>query len=148
MTVAELVEKIKTQGENIQFSEIIETVDAHFNFIPTAFKNGEIMNEANQNNGSCKVFSLAKMQNLTKEETLACFGDYYRKDVLENPEGTDHQNIRNFIKFGWEGIVFDGEALSEKILFLTPPNSYLWPIPFHESRPNLLVYQWPNSPDR
>jgi hypothetical protein len=115
MTVAELVQKIKTQAENIQFSEIIETVDANYNFTPTAFKNGETMNEANQNNGSCKVFSFAKNQKLTKEETLACFGDYYRKDVLENPAGTDHQNIRNFIKFGWEGILFEGEALSEKI---------------------------------
>jgi hypothetical protein len=115
MTVKELVQKIKTQAENIQFSEIIETVDANYNFTPTAFKNGETMNEANQNNGSCKVFSFAKNQNLTKEETLACFGDYHRKDVLENPAGTDHQNIRNFIKFGWEGILFEGEALSEKI---------------------------------
>jgi hypothetical protein len=114
MTVAELVQKIKTQGENIQFSEIIETVDAHYNFTPTAFHNGETINEANQNNGSCKVFSFAKKHSLTQEETLACFGDYYRKDVLENPESTDHQNIRNFMKFGWDGIVFDGEALSEK----------------------------------
>lgn len=111
MTVAELIEKIKTQPVSIQFSEIIETVDANYTFTPTAFKNGETMNEENQNNGSCKVFSFAKNQNLTKEETLACFGDYYRIDVLENPDGTDHQNIRNFIKFGWEGIVFDGEAL-------------------------------------
>lgn len=115
MTVGELVEKIKTQPRSIQFSEIIETVDANYSFTPTAFKNGETINEANQNNGSCKVFSFAKKQNLTKEETLACFGDYYRIDVLGNPEGTDHQNIRNFIKFGWEGIVFEGEALSEKI---------------------------------
>ena len=115
MTVAELVEKIKTQPASIQFSEIIETVDANYTFTPTAFKNGETMNEANQNNGSCKVFSFAKKQNLTKEETLTCFGDYYRKDVMQNPEGTDHQNIRNFIKFGWEGILFEGEALGEKI---------------------------------
>lgn len=115
MTVAELVQKIKTQAENIQFSEIIETVDAKYTFTPTAFKNGETMNEANQNNGSCKVFSFAKNQKLTKEETLACFGDYYRKDVLENPEKTDHQNIRNFVNFGWQGIFFEGEALSEKI---------------------------------
>jgi HopJ type III effector protein len=115
MTIVELVEKIKTQPENIQFSEIIETVDASYIFTPTDFKNGDTMNEANQNNGSCKVFSFAKKQNLTKEETLACFGDYYRKDVLENPESTDHQNIRNFITFGWDRIEFDGEALSEKI---------------------------------
>ncbi|WP_369821068.1 HopJ type III effector protein [Oleiphilus sp. HI0067] len=32
--------------------------------------------------------------------------------MLENPEGTDHQNIRNFIEFGWEGVAFEGESLS------------------------------------
>jgi hypothetical protein len=35
-------------------------------------------------------------------------------DVLKNPNGTDHQNIRNFIEFGWDGISFDGEALKKK----------------------------------
>jgi hypothetical protein len=45
---------------------------------------------------------------------LACFGSYYRKDVLENPNGTDHQNIRNFMNRGWEGISFEKEALGIK----------------------------------
>lgn len=112
MTEKELVKKIKNQPEIIQFSEIIETIEQYFDFQPTAFKNGETINEANQNNGSCKVFSFAKIQNLSKEETLVCFGDYYRKDVLGNPGETDHQNIRNFMIYGWDGIVFEGEALS------------------------------------
>ncbi len=51
------------------------------------------------------------MNRLTPEQTLQLFGDYYRIDVLQNPDGTDHQNIRNFIKFGWNGIAFDGKAL-------------------------------------
>jgi hypothetical protein len=51
---------------------------------------------------------------LGKKETLACFGSYYTKDVLENPNGTDHQNIRNFMIGGWDGISFDNEALSLK----------------------------------
>ena len=114
MTEKELVKKIKNQPEIIQFSEIIETIEQYFDFQPTAFKNGETINEANQNNGSCKVFSFAKIQNLSKVETLVCFGDYYRKDVLDNPGGTDHQNIRNFMIYGWDGIVFEGEALSKK----------------------------------
>lgn len=80
----------------------------NYNFSPTAFRNGETYNEENQNNGSCKIFSFAKKMNLNKEQTLHLFGDFYRKDVLENPENTDHQNIRNFIKFGWEGISFMG----------------------------------------
>jgi hypothetical protein len=31
--------------------------------------------------------------------------------VLDNPDGTDHANIRNFIRDGWAGIVFDGVVL-------------------------------------
>jgi hypothetical protein len=56
-------------------------------------------------------FFVAKLNGLSKEETLACFGAFYRNDVLQNPEGTDHQNIRNFIEFGWDGIEFEGQAL-------------------------------------
>lgn len=111
MTEQELLEKIKGNPEAIQFSEIIAFVDNNYTFTSTKFKNGNTINEAGQNSGSCKLFSFAKKQNLNKEETLACFGDYYRIDVLQNPTGTDHQNIRNFMEFGWDGIEFEGEAL-------------------------------------
>ena len=39
------------------------------------------------------------------------FKIYYFEEVLGDPEGTNHQNIRNFIKSGWDGIKFEGEAL-------------------------------------
>jgi hypothetical protein len=45
---------------------------------------------------------------------LSLFGSYYFDDVLKNPDGIDHQNIRNFITFGWDGISFDSEALELK----------------------------------
>lgn len=109
-----LIEKIKTAPESISFSEVISYIDENFSFSPTRFTNGKTINEANQNNGSCKIFSFAKLQNLAREQTLNLFGDYYRKDVLGNPEGTDHQNIRNFMVSGWEGIAFDGDALQAK----------------------------------
>jgi len=51
---------------------------------------------------------------LSQAETLACFGGYYFEEVVGNPEGTNHQNIRNFIKTGWNGIQFEGEALTLK----------------------------------
>lgn len=51
---------------------------------------------------------------MSKDETLALFGDFYRVDVLGNPNGEDHQNIRNFMQFGWDGIEFMGEALMKK----------------------------------
>ncbi len=109
-----LLEQLKHFPETIQFSEVIAYIDENYNFTPTAFKNGETTNQAGQNNGSCKVFSFAKLQELTKDETLLLFGEFYRHDVLKNPEGSDHQNIRNFMIHGWEGITFDGDALVKK----------------------------------
>lgn len=109
-----LLEQLKTSPETIQFKEVISYIDENYDFTPTKFTNGNTVNEADQNNGSCKVFSFAKLNNLSKEEVLNLFGEFYREDVLKNPEGTDHQNIRNFIEFGWDGISFEGEALTKK----------------------------------
>ncbi|MGB8517988.1 MAG: HopJ type III effector protein [Gallionella sp.] len=97
--------------ERINFNDSIAVIDAHYDFTPTAFRNGELHNAAGQNNGSCKIFSFAKLQNLSVQQTLHCFGAYYRDDVLKTPQASDHQNIRNFMKIGWAGIVFEGDAL-------------------------------------
>jgi hypothetical protein len=58
--------------------------------------------------------SFAEIQNLSEEATLSCFGAYYQEDVLGDLDGTSHQNIRNFMKTGWDGIAFYGEALELK----------------------------------
>ncbi|WP_367989740.1 HopJ type III effector protein [Vibrio sp. NTOU-M3] len=114
MDVNTLIQKLKDAPQTVEFDEIIAVIDDVYNFSPTTFTNGETKNEQGQNNGSCKIFAFAKLNGLTKEQALACFGRYYREDVLGNPDGTDHQNIRNFMKTGWEGITFFGEALSLK----------------------------------
>ncbi len=111
MTVTNLLDQINQLPDTIEFSEVIATIDEYYEFKPTAFQNGETFNESGKNSGSCKLFSFAQIQCLNLGQTLACFGAFYRKDVVENPEGLDHQNIRNFIKFGWEGIKFEGIAL-------------------------------------
>ena len=105
---------LKTSPEEIDFKEVISFIDKNYDFTPTKFTNGNTVNEADQNNGSCKIFSFAKLYDLSKEETLALFGAFYREDVRKNPTGIDHQNIRNFMEFGWEGISFEGEALKQK----------------------------------
>lgn len=109
-----ILEQLKNSSESIDFKDVIAFIDEKYDFTPTKFTNGNTVNEANQNNGSCKIFSFAKLNNLSKEETLALFGDFYRIDVLQNPKGTDHHNIRNFIESGWNGISFEGEALQLK----------------------------------
>jgi len=111
MTIEAFIEKIKQTPETISFSDTMDVVEANYDFTPTFFKNGDTVNEAGQNSGSCKLFAFAKTNKLNKEETLACFGTYYRDDVLKNPLATDHQNIRNFMKTGWGGVSFEKEAL-------------------------------------
>ena len=114
MIIEQFLEKVKSQPEEVEFQETIAIIDEYFNFTPTTFKNGNTVNEAGQNNGSCKLFAFAHKYDLSQEETLALFGAYYREDVLKNPEGNDHQNIRNFQQFSWEGIVFDNNPLTLK----------------------------------
>ncbi|WP_294319109.1 HopJ type III effector protein [uncultured Chryseobacterium sp.] len=109
-----LFESLEKSADDIQFKDVIAFIDEHYDFTPTKFTNGNAVNEAGQNNGSCKVFSFAQLNDLSKQETLNLFGEFYREDVLKNPEGTDHQNIRNFMHTGWEGISFGGKALKRK----------------------------------
>jgi hypothetical protein len=111
MSPEEFLNKLKENPETVTFPECIGVIDSHYSFTPTAFKNGDTYNEAGQNNGSCKVFAFAQKHHLSLDQTLHCFGDFYRKEVLDDPDGTNHQNIRNFIRYGWEGIHFESEAL-------------------------------------
>lgn len=114
MQLEAFLAKLNSSPDQITFAETISTVDGNYDFTPTAFRNGELQNAAGQNSGSCKIFSFAKAQKFSVEKTLHCFGDYYRVDVLQHPDATDHQNIRNFIEFGWDGIHFEGSALHPK----------------------------------
>lgn len=114
MELNTFLQRLNDAPDTVAFSDTIALIDALYDFTPAAFTNGATHNEAGQNNGSCKLFSFAKLHGLSQPQTLACFGDYYRKDVLGNPQGTDHQNIRNFMTSGWEGISFEGNALTPK----------------------------------
>jgi hypothetical protein len=111
MSLSSFLETLGTSPETVSFDDTVSVIEENYSFIETAFTNGDAKNEAGQNNGSCKIFAFGRLNNLSEEQTLHCFGDYYRHDVLGNPDGDDHQNIRNFIQSGWQGISFDGCAL-------------------------------------
>ncbi|MGY3213656.1 HopJ type III effector protein [Mucilaginibacter sp. HD30] len=103
-----LLESLKLNA--MPFAKVIEFIDTHYMHQPTAFKNGDTYNEVAQNQGSARVFAFAKLNNLNAEDTLLLFAEHYRA-VLDTPTGTDHQNIRQFMVHGWDGVVFEGEAL-------------------------------------
>lgn len=104
-------------NQAIDFHETMAVIAELYHYYPTEFSNGlqdPLVNEAGHNEGSCKIFAFAKLHDLNSEQTLTLFGDFYRKDVLENPDGNNHQNIRHFKRDGWEGIVFKGQPLQLK----------------------------------
>jgi hypothetical protein len=114
MNLDDFLKQLEQNPEQIEFSETMAVIEENYNFTPSAFTNGNTVNEADTNNGSCKIFSFGLLHELSEQQTLACFGGYYRDDVLGNPEGDDHQNIRNFMVSGWNGIRFSGSALAGK----------------------------------
>ena len=114
MELHTFMDKLASLPEKIEFTDTMAVVDANYQFTETAFTNGGVSNQKGENSGSCKLFAFAQKQGLSEQQALACFGSYYRDDVLLNPKGIDHQNIRHFIKTGWQGIHFDGNALQVK----------------------------------
>jgi len=114
MTLQDFKTKLTTTPIEVEFTDTMAIIESLYTFTPSSFTNGDIRNESDQNNGSCKLFAFAKDQEFNKNDTLHCFDAYYREDVLNNPNGTDHQNIRNFMQYGWDGITFDANPLSTK----------------------------------
>jgi len=115
ITLADFISQLDSTAETINFEQVMQVINENYNYLPATFTNGELVNEAGTNEGSCKIFYFAKLNGLTEGHTLACFGRFYRDDVVKNPQGNDHGNIRNFIKTGWDKIKFNSVALSPKV---------------------------------
>ncbi len=117
MSLALFLQQI-LNDEIISFDQTIDIISENYIYQPTEFSNGlaekTITNTAGSNEGSCKIFAFAKINQLNQQQTLNLFGDFYNKDVLNDPKGNGHLNIRNFMQFGWEGIKFTGQALTTK----------------------------------
>lgn len=109
--IQELLSSLKSNATT--FSEVLAFIEKQYIHTPTAFKNGEAYNESTQNQGSAKVFYFAKLNGLSQADTLFLFAEHYQA-VLAHPDANDHQNIRQFMKNGWEGIQFEGEALDKR----------------------------------
>ncbi|WP_026959356.1 HopJ type III effector protein [Aliagarivorans taiwanensis] len=112
MELSDFLQQLASAPEAIAFSQTMAVIDQHYDFEATAFANGAQQNAAGENNGSCKILAFAELHQLSPAQTLHLFGDYYRKDVLANPQGSDHQNIRQFMQHGWDGVSFDSTPLS------------------------------------
>jgi hypothetical protein len=98
----------------VEFQETVSLIDSLFRVTPCAFSVGlpprTVENIAGANTGALRVFAFAKLLGLDKQTTLNLFGRHYH-DVLENPHGDGHANIRAFIRDGWDGVSFSAEPL-------------------------------------
>ncbi len=112
MNMTELLARLANTPDSVTFDEVIAVIDDNYHYTPAGFDNGDLHNQAGENAGSCKIFAFAALQGLSQQQTLHCFGDYYRQDVLLHPDSDNHQNIRHFIDTGWDGIHFHSDALS------------------------------------
>lgn len=112
MTEKEYLEALRS-GASMQFEDLMSLIDGNYQHTPAAFSNGETSSAKDENQGSAKLFCFAAMHQLTPLETLHCFGEYYQQ-VLSDVDGNSHQNIRNFITYGWSGLKFESPVLSKK----------------------------------
>ncbi|MBQ0719146.1 MAG: HopJ type III effector protein [Gammaproteobacteria bacterium] len=114
----DLIQQIKNTPNTVEFDQVMAVIDANYDYSESAFSNGlgddRVENPAGENAGSCRIFAFAKINGLNASQTLVCFGKYFREDVIAHPEGTDHANIRTFMRHGWQGIRFDQLPLLAK----------------------------------
>ena len=110
-TTQTLIHQLNEAPETVEFDQVMAVISAEYQHQPSAFTNGSQQNSAEQNQGSCKILGFARLNELSEQQTLHCFGKYYREDVLQNPEGSDHGNIRAFMQTGWSGVDLPQDAL-------------------------------------
>ena len=96
-----------------KFADVIAYIETRYTHTPTAFKNGHQSNATTENQGSAKVFAFARLNGLDQAQTLSLFAEHYAA-VQATPQASDHQNIRQFMQNGWDGIAFEGQALTAK----------------------------------
>ena len=117
MSLKQFLQKI-ANNEKVSFDETMAVISQYYDYQATEFSNGMgdcmLINAARTNEGSCKIFAFAKINQLTEQQSLNLFGDFYHLEVLADPAGAQHQNIRNFMQFGWDGIKFKQQALLPK----------------------------------
>jgi len=51
-----LIQKVRNTPESIEFNDVIAVIANNYDYIPTTFHNGDIVNVAGSNEGSCKIF--------------------------------------------------------------------------------------------
>jgi aspartokinase len=97
-------------SNNRVFSDVLKEINNDYFYSPNGFVVGENKNDSSQNQGAARVLSYAKLKNLSLQQTLELFCEHYI-EVLDTKNSNSHQNIRELIKCGLEGVKFDDDVL-------------------------------------
>lgn len=105
----------RADGKSILFQDVIATIKRHYECTPCPFRTGsgttrETVNPAGTNSASCLLLAFASRLGLDQRTTLELYGEHYH-NVLADPGGTAHGNIRAFMANGWAGVIIDGAPL-------------------------------------
>jgi hypothetical protein len=111
MNIKDLLKQIEYSPETVDYQQVLSLIEANYHYTPSHFTNGALDNAAGENQISCKILAFALLNGLNQAQTLACFGQLYRDDVLANPNGQGHQNIRQFMQTGWQAVKFSQTVL-------------------------------------
>lgn len=107
MNIKTLLDLLESKPDQLEFADVMQVIDDNYSYTPTNFTCGDAVNSAGTNEGSCKILAFARLHDMSADKTPYLFGRYYREDVVNNPQGQDHANIRNFIKHGWDKVSFE-----------------------------------------
>ncbi len=113
MLLDDFLSAIRQPGH--RFIDTLAFIDAHYQYTPSAFDNGELHNPAGSNQGSCKILGLALLEKLSSQDALLAFGEHYTY-VLATPDETEHANIRQLLQHGLAGVHFTQLPLSRFIV--------------------------------
>ncbi|MGV3593412.1 MAG: HopJ type III effector protein [Gammaproteobacteria bacterium] len=101
------------ESDTHAFATTLAFINEWYDFTPTAFRNGNVANTAEQNQGSCRVLAFALLNKLSSGQALKCFGEHYR-EVLATPGVDNHHNLRRLQKEGLVDIHFEDTPLRRK----------------------------------
>jgi hypothetical protein len=67
MKLENLLQRLNESPSSVEFNDTMSAIDSLYDFTPTPFWNGPFLNEAGKNNGSCKLFSFARLHGLSQQ---------------------------------------------------------------------------------
>lgn len=92
----------------IELNDVLEVLRSKYSWTNQTFRNGDLMNDEDENQASGLLLAWAVKNKLTSSQVMRCYGKFARE---LDPRGSDHQNIREVLKH---------EMKQDSILFSEP----------------------------